>query len=337
MQARVDTIAGPRVWRLRSARDIETACEHLADASYDDIARGRAPRWARARVRYAREGPRWIEDWKRAARVARDGSGDCEDLAAYRVADLRVDGIDAHPIAVRTRDGTVHMMVDADGVLLDPSRARGMGGNKMRYRVTREGPLWRADLDAPGSEIGWTAYGDDPADALQEVILAADDDAGVDVEVGFAPLLGLAGAGLAGSLLGGGGSGSGGGGLFGSIGSALGSAFGSLFGRRQRRRQQRGGAGPVVIPDSAVQPGTQSPPRPAVQHGPDNREIPPVERTRLATAGALALGARDAREGDEEAWRALATIARILERHGPRSRWAHLIRALLRTGEARLW
>lgn len=41
------------------------------------------------RVRYRQE-PLGQENWRDAALVLRDGFGDCEDLAAYRVAELRV-------------------------------------------------------------------------------------------------------------------------------------------------------------------------------------------------------------------------------------------------------
>jgi hypothetical protein len=76
-----------------------------------------------AGVVYRREPP-GREWWQTALDVLREGSGDCEDLAAYRAAELRYR--DAEPARVRiyrTKRGTYHAIVQrADGRLEDPSR-----------------------------------------------------------------------------------------------------------------------------------------------------------------------------------------------------------------------
>jgi len=80
-------------------------------------------------ARYKRE-PRGRENWLHAALVAKRGTGDCEDLAAYRAAELRVfDGEPARVAVVRTGTRTLHAVVQrADGTHEDVARALGMRG-----------------------------------------------------------------------------------------------------------------------------------------------------------------------------------------------------------------
>lgn len=75
---------------------------------------------------YRRE-PKGREWWETAADVVdvvADRSGDCEDLAAYRAAELRVYEDDAARVIIRrTRRGTFHALVEReDGTVEDPSR-----------------------------------------------------------------------------------------------------------------------------------------------------------------------------------------------------------------------
>jgi hypothetical protein len=89
-------------------------------------------------VRYRQE-PLGQENWRDAAIVLRDGFGDCEDLAAYRVAELRV----LHKVHARcvfrwrtfmidgkTRVKLYHILVGVphEGKMLieDPSKRLGM-------------------------------------------------------------------------------------------------------------------------------------------------------------------------------------------------------------------
>lgn len=93
------------------------------------------------RVRYRQE-PLGQENWRDAAIILRTGFGDCEDLAAYRVAELRVKhGIPARCVFrwktfnIETKVGPrrvklYHILVGVqrDGQLLieDPSKRLGM-------------------------------------------------------------------------------------------------------------------------------------------------------------------------------------------------------------------
>ncbi len=75
---------------------------------------------------YRRE-PKGREWWEAAVDIlglVDTREGDCEDLSAYRVAELRTyDGEDARLRVVRTSRGTFHAVVErGDGQIEDPSR-----------------------------------------------------------------------------------------------------------------------------------------------------------------------------------------------------------------------
>lgn len=80
-------------------------------------------------ARYKRE-PRGRENWLHAAKVAQLGLADCEDLACYRAAELRVrEGEPARVVVLRTGAKTLHAVVErADGEIEDVARALGMRG-----------------------------------------------------------------------------------------------------------------------------------------------------------------------------------------------------------------
>jgi hypothetical protein len=77
-------------------------------------------------IRYRREprGREWWESAEDLLGVASKLSGDCEDLAAMRAAELRYwDGEPARVVIQRTARGTFHAVVErADGTIEDPSR-----------------------------------------------------------------------------------------------------------------------------------------------------------------------------------------------------------------------
>ena len=87
---------------------------------------GPFPRLYDAGVRYKREP---MEAWKHAGLVMRDRAGDCEDLSAWRAAELRVTGEDpgAHVWTYRTGPNRLHAVVRrSDGSIEDPSVMLGM-------------------------------------------------------------------------------------------------------------------------------------------------------------------------------------------------------------------
>lgn len=83
-------------------------------------------------VVYRRENrrPGQSERWQTIKDVYRRGYGDCEDLSAIRVAELRRQGIRAVPWFKR-RKNIWHVLVrHPDGKLEDPSRILGMGSEE---------------------------------------------------------------------------------------------------------------------------------------------------------------------------------------------------------------
>lgn len=72
-------------------------------------------------IRYRRE-VAGQERWQSAVELLARLSGDCEDVAAYRVAELRMLGEPATVLIGRTERGTFHARVRrADGAVEDPS------------------------------------------------------------------------------------------------------------------------------------------------------------------------------------------------------------------------
>lgn len=115
---------------VRSVSDVTAALEALARMSEARIRSGAVrAKLYESGVRYARE-PKGREYWAAADEVLRAGVGDCEDLVAWRVAELRVAGEKARPLAYQTRRlGVVHCVVlRGDGTREDPSRVLGMRG-----------------------------------------------------------------------------------------------------------------------------------------------------------------------------------------------------------------
>lgn len=91
-------------------------------------------------VRYARE-PFGYESWPNIPVILRRGAGDCEDLAAWRVAELRAQGVPARP-AWKFRDlngphgeyRLYHIDVFIPRIgFEDPSKKLGMGSFQDKY------------------------------------------------------------------------------------------------------------------------------------------------------------------------------------------------------------
>ena len=103
------------------------ACEGLASLNYQmmhhaQLGGDRFPELYRSGIVYRRE-PIGEEVWQNAAELLRHGAGDCEDLAAYRAAELRMEGEPATVSIKRTRRGSFHAVVRrADGRIEDPSK-----------------------------------------------------------------------------------------------------------------------------------------------------------------------------------------------------------------------
>jgi hypothetical protein len=112
-----------------SAATISAALEGLVATNYVILSRSRNPiKLYRSGVRYRPEA-RGVENWLTIPQVIKAGVGDCEDLAAWRAAELRFWlGLPARAICYRSGRRKFHAVVAyPDGTIEDPSRKLGMG------------------------------------------------------------------------------------------------------------------------------------------------------------------------------------------------------------------
>lgn len=105
-----------------STGGISAVLEGLTGFNYAWMtAQGGAPLLYESGVVYRRERA-GNDDWLTAPQLLEKGYGDCEDVATYRAAELRCEGEPARAIAIRTRRGKFHAVVQrADGAIEDPS------------------------------------------------------------------------------------------------------------------------------------------------------------------------------------------------------------------------
>lgn len=117
-------------WNIPASRaTLSAALEGLVACNYAILAKSkRCPGIYSAGVVYKRE-RKGREQWQTAPEVLRAGFGDCEDLAAWRAAELRVAGIPARAVVIRTGPKMFHAVVRyPDGHIEDPSKRLGMKG-----------------------------------------------------------------------------------------------------------------------------------------------------------------------------------------------------------------
>ncbi len=123
MQIRLQVPARPRL--------LEGMLEGLCAVNYALMRKRPYPPLYSSGIRYEREGRAGPERWLIAPQLVKKKRGDCEDLAAYRCAELRMKGEPARVRVVRTGNKTLHAVVQrADGRIEDPSRRLGMGRRK---------------------------------------------------------------------------------------------------------------------------------------------------------------------------------------------------------------
>lgn len=119
-----DRAASHKVLNILLKALVDTDIEYLKDNP-------QTPSIYQSGVRYVEETP-GIEDWRDIPTCLRIRQGDCEDLACWRVAELKVrQGIDAVPIfgfrTLSNGDVVYHIRVQyPNGQIEDPSRILGM-------------------------------------------------------------------------------------------------------------------------------------------------------------------------------------------------------------------
>lgn len=138
-----------------SPRYVAHALEGLARVAAEQIAENELPPLYRSGVRYERE-PRGSEEWLTPLQMLERGVADCEDLAAYRVGELRASGADPGAVVtiVRTGPRTLHAVVRrSDGSIEDPSRVLGMTSTS--HGVTLPRLTVGVERGEDGSPVSW--------------------------------------------------------------------------------------------------------------------------------------------------------------------------------------
>lgn len=166
------------------ASALDAALEGLVGVAHSEIASGGIPPLYESGVVYRREPP-GEERWSPPSAVLARGYGDCEDLASWRAAELRVTGEDpgARARVVRSGPRTWHAIVErADGSIEDPSRVLGMSDEYgslagLEARLDRIPGGWLASITYQGRGVaGIAPYADD---ALRRAASAACGEVGV--------------------------------------------------------------------------------------------------------------------------------------------------------------
>lgn len=113
---------------------IESAVETLARVNFAYLADNPdTPTRQQSDVKYQREGRKNAEEWQSIPELLDSGVGDCEDLAAWEIAQLRRRGIRAQPhvVPVVGKQGKWHVLVRVkipgqSWAITDPSKDMGM-------------------------------------------------------------------------------------------------------------------------------------------------------------------------------------------------------------------
>lgn len=113
---------------LGSLTSVQVFLHALQLVDQNQLRSGRYPSLYKSGVRYEKEPP-GVEDWQTVSRMYRSKVADCEDIAAWRAAELVVSGEDpkARAVLKRVRPGLIHCLVRrGTGQMEDPSRVLGM-------------------------------------------------------------------------------------------------------------------------------------------------------------------------------------------------------------------
>lgn len=114
--------------KAQGIEELEALLEGLVRLNLTQLRRGLVPPLYQSGVRYQRE-QRGREDWQTAAEAYARRVADCEDLAAWRAAELRLAGIEARAIVYQAGPRLKHVVVEyPDGRREDPSKRLGMLG-----------------------------------------------------------------------------------------------------------------------------------------------------------------------------------------------------------------
>jgi hypothetical protein len=127
-------------------------------------------------IRYEREDQ---EVWRTAQEVARSGFGDCEDLACYLAAQLRVTGVDpgAAPPVRPSSSGYHALVTRSDGTTEDPSAKLGMNGPMAITRTRFVKDLRTGEIgvfEDDDDELAYDELGDERCSLGNDPLATAD-------------------------------------------------------------------------------------------------------------------------------------------------------------------
>jgi hypothetical protein len=115
--------------------------------------------------------PETTEQWRMIPEMLESGFGDCEDLVAWRIAELRNQGYDVTPEILSTDSGYHAVVAYSDGTLEDPSIVLGhdTGRKNAKYTIDRALDGYIATVWIEGHIATGEAY--HPLDALYNAVL----------------------------------------------------------------------------------------------------------------------------------------------------------------------
>ncbi len=174
---------------LRGRADLLGALAAHVDACTRDLRANPRPPLYEAGVRYTRHDP--SERWQLPSETAARGGGDCEDLASWRCAELRLRGESCRVVVKRTGPRVLHAVVERDdGSIEDPSRRLGMGreriGSSMAtttglitWKIRKTAQGWEGEATVPlpagGAAVSARARGTTRGDAASRTLRAIED------------------------------------------------------------------------------------------------------------------------------------------------------------------
>jgi hypothetical protein len=173
---------------LVEGADILGALAAHVDACVRDLRRHpRVPKLYKSGARYRRADS--DERWQLPSETHALGGGDCEDLASWRCAELRLRGVPCRVIVKRTAPTVLHAVVEhEDGRIEDPSRALGMGSpervsgmgpSNLKWKIKRTSDGWEGEATIPlpraGAAVTARARGSTRGDAAARTLRAIED------------------------------------------------------------------------------------------------------------------------------------------------------------------
>jgi hypothetical protein len=172
---------------LVEGADILGALAAHVDACVRDLRRHpRLPEMYKSGARYRRADP--DERWQLPSETHALGGGDCEDLASWRCAELRLRGARCRVVTKRTGPTVLHAVVEhEDGTIEDPSRKLGMGrpervggmASNLKWKLKKTADGWEGEAEVPlpsaGASVTARARGSTRGDAAARTLRAIED------------------------------------------------------------------------------------------------------------------------------------------------------------------